>query len=426
MKKILYISLIISIGIFLFSCQKKTKTGYGVLPKSDLTDLNITDTFAIQVHTFKADSTLSGQAKEFLLGEYQDEIFGQTKAGFVSQFSMVAPYINFKDTDIVDSVILTIPYNQNDNNIYGQASQAQHIKIYRINVDLDKSINYYTNEDTAAYKGELIGEVHDFVPYPSDSLLTIQLDNALGESFFAADPSNFSSSQAFHNFFKGVFFEAYSDDGNASIVKFDNSNKFLLSIHFHKNDGSDKKYKYQLTTNNLENARFNIINHNYDNANFAGPFNDSSLPQDTVAYLQAGGGLYARIEMPGLENFTKSNSVIINKAELVIPSASESVSLENAYPAIKDTYISGYISGDSSLLIPDYITQTSYGHESYKDKMYRFNITSYVQDIIDGNSENKGINLRPKYSGNNISRTVITTGNNSKPVKLFITYTKIN
>ena len=88
-------------------------------------------------------------------------------------------------------------------------------------------------------------------------------------------------------------------------------------------------------------------------------------------------------------------------------------------------YITGYISKDSSLLIPDYINQTSYTGELYNKNTYKFDIAAYIQDIINGKTQNNGLNLYPASDGSNVTRSIITTGKNSDPVKLVLTYTKL-
>ena len=110
---------------------------------------------------------------------------------------------------------------------------------------------------------------------------------------------------------------------------------------------------------------------------------------------------------------------------MIINSAPTNISYETDFPAINKTLITGYVSETSSILIPDYITQSAYAGEIYTDGTYRYDIAAYIQNILDGTTENNGINLFPASDGNNFSRTVITTGNNSNPMKLVITYTKV-
>ncbi len=422
MKNKIYIALI-SISMLIFSCQRDTKLGYNILPADDLVNLNITDTVSLEAHTLTTDSVITSGVNELLLGEYKDPIFGYSKASFAIQF-FNPQFINFKDTDNVDSVILKLSYNQNDNNTYGDLSKDQTIEVYKIGLDLDNSINYYGNDDPNKYMGELVGDTVGFRPSPEDTTLHIKLNNSFGNFFLDADESNYTSGQAFKNFFKGLYIKSESPDDNGAIVKYDINDSLLVSIYFHKT-GDTTKYTYQISANNISNVRFNLFEHDYTSANFAGTFDDESLPQDSVAYIQSGGGLYTRIKFPYLEDFRNSEKIIINRAELIINSAPTNISYETDFPAINKTLITGYVSETSSILIPDYITQSAYAGEIYTDGTYRYDIAAYIQNILDGTTENNGINLFPASDGNNFSRTVITTGNNSNPMKLVITYTKV-
>ena len=411
--------------MLIFSCQRDTNLGYDILPEGDLINLNITDTFSIKVHTLITDTVITSGVSELLLGEYNDPIFGNSKASFVVQF-FNPQFINFKDTDIVDSVILTLSYNQGDNNIYGNQTKEQTIEVYQItNLDLDNSINYYGNDDPNKYMGELIGDTVGFKPLPEDTTVHIKLNNSFGEFFIHADESNYLSGQAFHNFFKGLYIKSESVDNNGAIVKYDLNDSLLVSIYFHKEDPDNTALIYKISANNISNVRFNLFEHDYSSANFAGTIDDESLPQDTVAYIQSAGGLFARIKIPNLKNLNNSEKIVINRAELIVNTAPSNITYENNYPAINTTLITAYISDYSSILIPDYIMHSNYTGENYTEGTYRFDIAAYIQDILNGKTENNGINLYPASGGNNISRTVITTGKNSNPVKLVITYTKL-
>ncbi len=424
MKKILNF-LIILIILSIFSCQRKTDIGYNILPKEDLLNTNITDTVSVTVHSIKRDSVVTSNVSELLLGEYQDPIFGYTKSSFALQLSNSIQYINFKDTDIVDSVILSLPYNQNTGNIYGNASVEQTVRVYQIlNVDLDNNKQYYNTEDTSSYIGTLVG-IKTYIPNPEDTTFDIKLNNSFGNYFIQADESNYSSGENFHLFFKGLYISAQSNNNNGAIVKYNINDDFLLTIYFHKNDGTLDQYTYQITANNLSNVRFNMISHDYSSANFAGQLNDESLPQDSVAYIQSGGGFYSIIKFPFLEHLQDSGKIIINRAELIVKTAPSDLTYESDFPAINKLFISGHLSGDSSLLIPEYVIQNSYAGELYNENTYKFDIATYVQNILNGNTENNGLNLVPAYEGNNVTRNVITTGNNSDPLKLVITYTKL-
>ena len=407
--------------MLIFSCQRSTNIGYNILPGDDRINLNITDTLSLEIHTIKTDSVISSGVSELLLGEYTDPIFGYSKASFALQFAM-GQAVNFSSTDIVDSVILSLPYNQNMNNIYGNSSSEQTVEIYKITNDLDNQKKYYSNENPDLYTGELVGNT-TYYPTAADTVFNIKLDNSLGEYFISADQTNFDSIQSFHNFFKGLYIKAESNNDDGAIVKFNMNAALIMIIYFHNENNSNLQYK--ITANNSLTVRFNLLEHDYTSADFAGTIDDNTLPQDTVAYLQAGSGLYTKIQVPFLKNLNNLGNIVINRAELIINTVPENLSSETTYPAINKVFITGFVSDTSSILIPDYITQTFYSGELYEDGTYKFNITAYVQNILNGTTENKGIKLFPAFDNSDVARSIITTGKNSKPMKLVITYTKI-
>ncbi len=420
MKKIIHIFLI-SISLLIFSCQNSTNIGYQILPEEDLLKTQITDTLSIEIHTISTDSIRTSGVSELLLGEYTDPVFGYTNASFVTQFAM-AQSVNFSRTDIVDSIVVSLPYNQGYNNLYGNPNAVQNVEVYKIEAVLDDTKTYYNTENPDQYANELIG-TKSFIPNTADSILNITLSNTFGYYLLTADESYFATSEDFRSLFKGLYFTSKSQNDDGAIMKFDINQDFVITLYFHDEAGNSAEYK--ITANNSANIRFNMIEHDYSTANFAGPVDDESLPQDSVAYIQSGGGFIARIKIPYLKELQKSESIVINRAELVINSAAESSSFESEYPAVERMFIANYISGDSALLIPDYTASSSYTGESYVDETYKFDIAAYIQNILDGTTESNGLNLYPASEGNDVSRTVITTGNNSNPTKLIITYTKL-
>ncbi|NPA67297.1 MAG: DUF4270 domain-containing protein, partial [Chlorobi bacterium] len=272
------------------------------------------------------------------------------------------------------------------------------------------------------YEGELIGSAV-YTPDKADSTLRIPLNTSFGYSFIFADDSYFESTESFHDFLKGIMLRSYTENDDGAIVSFDITNDFKITLYFHDEAGTSSDFT--VTANSSYNVRFNMISHDYSSANFAGEIDDDTQPQDSVSYIQAGGGLISRIKIPYIKNLLENKKVAVNRAELIIKTVPENISFEYEYPAIEGLFATNYVNNDTSYLIPDYTSSVSYLGESYEDGLYRFDITKYIQDVISGNTESNGINIYSVNESINVGRSIITTGKNSDPAKLIITYTEL-
>ena len=87
--------------------------------------------------------------------------------------------------------------------------------------------------------------------------------------------------------------------------------------------------------------------------------------------------------------------------------------------------LTGYDPENEYYLLPEYYSGNGYVGVAINEGSYKFDIAGYIRDILDGNLENNGL-LLSAYSGStNFGRSVITTGNHSDRMKLYITYAKL-
>ena len=193
-----------------------------------------------------------------------------------------------------------------------------------------------------------------------------------------------------------------------------------------------------------------------DNPNPATPY--------TVTYLQALAGLKNKISFPFLKNFVANSKkpenggspntkIIVNKAELVVDlsngsdvlpfSAAQRLSLyrydiagQRANVPDNDNSIQGSYNGDPRALGSEVLFG---GYFDSVNRRYLFTITSYIQDLLDGKTEDYGTFLAPssltEYNVNpsvtSAARAVINKfkyprSAGDKTLKLNIYYTQIN
>lgn len=410
--------------MLIFSCNEKSNLGYNILPEDDILNAQIIDTFSISSYTMEMDTILTKGVKRLIVGDFDDPIFGNTKASFATQMTL-SEYPSFSTADIGDSIVLELPYSAEKYNYYGDLSSNIDIKVYKITSVLSSdSVYYHTHSPESIHSGELMGS-KIITPSPEDSLLIITLDQQYAVNFLTAEPEIYNTVENFRNFFRGIYVSAEKTSGAGALLKFDIAQGFKLKIYYHSESAPETQLTYSFTGNSTTTVRFNMFNHDYTNASFGTIINDTTSIQDSVSYIQSAGGLRAKIKIPFITSLNDLGPINIYKAELVIKAESDYFSQENLYPAISELMLTGISPTKEYYLIQEYLGQNSYNGEQYSNNEYRFDIASYIRDIIDGKTSNHGFYLFTYDGSSNFNRTVITSGKHSNKMKLIVTYTKL-
>ena len=109
-----YIVVVVLLGLLSFSsCSKDSGVGSNVLPANDLLGAYACDTSTVLSSIKLKDSIITNSTSLFLLGSYNDPVFGMTKASFYTQVlfpGLSVSYI-FGSGCVLDSIVLVLPYN---------------------------------------------------------------------------------------------------------------------------------------------------------------------------------------------------------------------------------------------------------------------------------------------------------------------------
>ncbi len=379
--------------MLIFSCQTKTNIGYGILPEDDIINADIIDTFSLNVYTLSMDTLSTSNVSDFLTGEYIDPIFGYSKASFVCQYGLNEyPAFSQESNHTADSIVLNLILDTANLNYYGDILAAHTIKIYRLANDLDSDTTYYSNHDPSEFMtGDLIADTTLIVNFDSTHL-RITLDPSVAAEFLDADNDVFASSENFINFFKGIYVVSDCENDDGSILKFTINSESVISIYYHFYDGitTGEILEFKVTANSSV-VRFNLFEHDYTGVSFEANIDDEESPQDSVAYIQAMGGLRIKIKIPYLEKLRDLGDIAIYRAELVVKTAPSNVTFENSFPAINNMVIAGYSPEFEYYLLSEYLTGSTYLGEDYSEEEYRFDIAAYIRNILDGDTENNGL-----------------------------------
>ncbi|MDN3587703.1 DUF4270 family protein [Pedobacter aquatilis] len=467
--------LTLLIGLFLFaSCKNPNGVGLDVDPNSALQGTLVNDQLVTSQTVREPDLTTS-QLSSHPLGYMVDPIFGKTES---SVGMVVVPSENSLDftSATLDSAVLVLNLGTQ---FYGDTATSKYsIDVYQLSTAITK----YKSSDAIAHNSTLLGnfnnrifpntkiKVTEVVAAGKDTIRTmtpqirIPLNKAFIQSTILSLPTTGTSTNAkFVDYFKGLYAEinksSSTGTGGIAFLDFAGTNSYLQLVYRKPNttNGVDTLSKnFAISPTKLSSIVTANIKHDYTGTAIKTQL-DNPTVQYGVTYLQGLAGVRTKISFPTLKNFTSVyGKAVVNKAELVIDLSAGTFAL----PFVPSQRLSLYRwdIAEQEVNVPDHdqsgtsANGATYSgdprakpdaifggyYDSLKNR-YIFNVTAYVQDLIDGTKIDYGTFIAPEaLAGTSFnvgtSRTLSTAsravigsfGNTTNRLKLNIYYTKIN
>ncbi len=414
-----------NLGLLLFvlvvvfsSCKKDFSTlGLDLQPGSDKINGNSIDTVTLKAYTLKEDSLSTDERSISLLGSYTDPVFGRTDASFLTQIRLSTSNVTFGTAPIADSIVLYLDYSS----YYGDTNTVQNVSVYELENDIYYDSTYYSNLNIGNYipNNKLLANV-DYYPRPNDTSIAIKLDYSLAQRFINANTDSLKDNTLFIKWFKGIYLKTQSILSNGAIIYYDLlSARSKVTLYYHN---STDTLKFDLLINSSC-ARVNLFNHKYETSTINSIIGDS-LTTDSLIYLQSMSGLMSKIRIPYLSNLKNDTSIAIIKAELIIPVDNYDATF---YRNPTKLLLVGYNSLGKYEFLPDYLVNPSYFGGSFytSDKTYRFNISRYVQQLVDNSRTDYGMALFVNDNRVSANRVIIRGPKcKNNGMRLSITYLK--
>lgn len=406
------------------SCKKEEKMGLEVLPQSEIIKSQFYDKTEIQSFIVATDTFKIKNLSKSLIGEYEDPIFGTNKAGFITQINLSKEDVDFGEDFEIDSIVFYL----NIDRIFGDSIAEQELEIYEINKDLE-DIDYkeedfnvsefYNNDNLIVSKNIVFFENENFNDSIGINMTDENPEFKEKMQILFSDNTNLENNESFLEKIKGFYLKSTKTGVIASVNLL---NSFSCMTLFYKNSEDTTSHIFNI---NEDCIRLNSYERYYENTDFFSQIDDTLNIAEKI-YLQGIGGLRSKIDFPELfENWTDTGKICVNKAELIF-TIDESSFLHENYSLPDQLYLEMVNEDGISKIITDLeITQTySYfgGYYNEEDKTYKFNISKYIQDLIDGNYKTYGLRLMTIGSAILPQRVVLEGDNN---IKLNLTYTKL-
>lgn len=411
------------LALCLASCKKTPDTiGNNLIDESNIIGVGHTDTLPISSHSYIVDSIGTKNVRYGLLGCVNDPVFGPTTAGFYTQFRFSATGQNFGSSPVVDSVVLQLSLV----GIYGDSTCWQTVNVYELADTISATQSYYGHSEIAVGAVDL-ANAHQFVPHLANHvqvigtdtltqpIIRIPLANELGNALVQLDSSIYSQPELFKSSFKGLFVTAapITQSGAVCSINLTNNTLTRLQLYYHDATLPEKPMRYDYYITSVENC-FNHFGHDYAEGDegFVSQVvdGDTALGQ-TRLYVQAMGGVRARIRFPGLaQRLAPSDGqhIVVNEAKLVIP-ASPADADTSLFKAPQKLVLTGFKEDGSTYIIPDNFEGDAYFGGTYdsKTQTVSFRISEYIERIILGKEPDFGLSLGVDGAAYNAQRWVI-------------------
>jgi hypothetical protein len=426
------LTLFFLLVILAFSCTKDlAPIGLDLVPPGELIKMGYSDTVQITAFSVREDSVRTNTLSYALIGSMNDPVFGRTTADWFSQIRLSKEPTNFGRNAVFDSAFLLLPYNGS----YGDTLSNMTIRVFELTDDILDSVHQYSNNTIGYDLSHPLGEF-TFTPLPHDSaffngekqapILRIPLNSRFGDKAMLTDTSLLSTNASFIGQFKGIAIiaEPQQATGKGAIIRMTISAGYSKVDMYYHNSTDTSIYSFGI---NSDCKRFGHYEH--EDYSGAAPMltqqiaGDSALGEQFL-FLQAMGGVRVKLRFPNLKSWFDSQKVIINDAQLIFTNASSSNTFSppaaiSLYPIADDGTLYPY-------QLPDADEGSSYFDGTYNSTAgtYRFRLSHYVQQIMNGNQSDNGLFLVIPGSSLSANRLVLNgTGSPSSGLKLYIKYT---
>lgn len=418
--------------LFLASCKRpETDLGGDLIPEEDLLSALQTDTLSLTVTVEREDSLQTDNLSTVMLGTYADPVFGKSAASFYTQFHLSTSNPSFPANAVVDSVVLSLVYKDRAYGVPG----TEKVTVHRMTESISRDSDYYSNQYTGYEPFSQVNPGEEYIRFDNQAIvvvgtdtvvpqLRIRLNPQLGYELLQLPASSLVSNEAFKEAFKGLYVTAGSQGTAAGVFNFDlvdASSKMTVYYHYDEN-GTDVNTRYDYNIN-TETGYYTYVQHNRNGTALAPLGQYQTISGTQYAYVQAGAGCKSRIDLPYLDRFGNYPNLSINRAQLIVPfEDSEKLSPQPAlFLVYKDS------TGELRIL-PDQILGNISGTADLVADQYVFNISLYIQRVLNGEIQSNGLYLVSQNAGVSVTRSLLhgpqfSTENKNRNMRMVLTFT---
>lgn len=458
--KIDLLTLLISLFI-LGGCKNPDGIGLEVDPDYAINGV-LDDSFTIRTTTVAEDTISTIGLSKYPLGYIQDPVFGATEANVALSLTLPNNNQTFGTSPVLDSAVLVLKYLD----FYGDSTQSRYmVNVHQLQTKLDGNIGY-SNRSTFNFNTTVIGskliraslkdsvKVTEIVTGKADvqknkaPQIRIPISSSfITNNFLNAPATNFADNTAFSNFIKGLYITINKSQstGSGGVMFFDLSSDNASGLELYYKSQNGTAVDTTMLNFKIQGSGVTPVAANFSH-NYAGTAVETQLnnpdQQFSTTYVQGLSGVRTKVNFPDLIKLKDLGNITINKAELIIDVE------EGAGPFLPARRLILYRTDianqrqsvpDLSSSDPRALGEGDFGgFYNSTAKRYRFAITSYIQDIVEGRIKQYDTFIAPADFGADRASAIFpsasaagrsilgTQGNATYKMKLNVIYTKTN
>jgi len=384
-------------------CSDPIAVGSDLL-NEDAAQVEIIDTFTVEARTIVGDPVQTyspfSALRGYMVNSLTDPIFGMSRAAAHLQGRLEFRNPNFTGAS-ADSLVLVLAYDTAG--FYGNLNEPFTLEVQRLTEFIDQT-DTYLSDTTVAFDPQPLGSVTftpanldtvTFLSYAqgapirvSEVVLRVPLDQGLADELINLDTFSYQSDTSFVRAFNGL--RLYAPGTTSSSVSFDLFDRQSGLYMYYRRDTVLRQFRY--TFGNFS-TKFITFEHDYAGTPIEPYLTSNESANDSILFTQGMAGVNVALSFPGLENL---DNVILNKAELFIYSDALSGDNPADFPPAEQLVL--YARNEEGLLevvddvrlatddIPLRFGGVPEASDTGNGVVYRFILTSYLQQIIDGQS----------------------------------------
>ena len=434
-------------GVFfsMFSCTKvEDELGTDFIPVQDMMKLRMDTMKKVYSYTRSVDSIVTDEWGYTYMGSMVQSMFGQTNCDFIGQVVFAGGFSSsdslWGDQPAIDSAFISLAIS----GYWGDTLENVVVDVYRMNKPLPylKDSSYYSNFDAEPYIDPTPIATMNVTGNTESAY--VKIPNEVAERYLDTTDMIYVYDTLFHKRHPGYFFKARKTMQGGNIYSVDLTNSNIFVYYHNKNvPVADTSYVMFAFDNGDEsyNEAFTMISHDFTYASALNGVNpkeiDNTSEPQKLTYIQSLGGLMTEVEVLQEEiDRIKKQAEAEGYSRVSINNATLIATIDNPIPERLDwspSRLGIFYNYNDFTLIPDYYpydvddTTPMFGGYINRAKMcYSMNITTWIQQLFTGATEEKKVDLTVGYGFESIMAGVALEGVGSEtPLQIAITYTMV-
>ena len=378
MKKLFVIILTV---LMICSCESDSPQIGSDFFKDGVLDFSYIDSATVRLSTIQLEDMATNDASRLLLGTHQDKRLGKITASCYFQLTPSGTF-NFKEEDFIYDYLSLVLY-LDDYSYYDTLSPLT-LNVHRVAEDIETDEGYLYNSSQFKIDDESLGSI-SFKPRPHGDSVEIRLSDFLGKEIFrkAKEGGDELTAANFLEFIPGL---AVLPDTSHSACIIGLATNPTLKLHYIDRSTTPRQEEESTFDVNSSSSLYftNITSDRKNTSLEIMPSSEgrvSSTITNDEAYIQAGGALAMRVDIPYLRSLKQLQNFYVTQAVLEIFTVRKS----SVKGAVLPQQLLTFKADKRNSIYQEIATQAALIEDQDLDRRtyYRLDVTEFVKEQME-------------------------------------------